>query len=197
MRAALGGMLAVDERIILLAVLVGMRKHHLDVVALQMDDRIERIGSQVLAQQVEEAVAAVIAFPVEIYLEYGVEIGVIVDHRLHEVQIVAVVAEERIVGPETHHGPVLFPRRLRFTLMQQIAALEVHAHHLSFAHAPDLAFRGKRVHRLEAHAVKAYRLLEILVVELASGIDFRSHLLHFAERDSASVVAHRNLPPRQ
>ncbi len=78
--------------------------------------------------------------------------------------------------------------------MQQIAALEVHAHHLSFAHAPDLAFRGKRVHRLEAHAVKAYRLLEILVVELASGIDFRSHLLHFAERDSASVVAHRNLP---
>lgn len=46
MGATLSGVLSVYERIIFLSILVGMRENHFNVVALQMDDRVE--GSEVM-----------------------------------------------------------------------------------------------------------------------------------------------------
>ena len=57
MGAALNGMLTIDERVILLAILVGMGKGYLDVLALQVDDGIEGIAGHAVLQQVFETVS--------------------------------------------------------------------------------------------------------------------------------------------
>ncbi len=47
MRASLGGMLAVDKAVVLLAVLVYMCYGHFDIRTLEVDDRVERLLRQV------------------------------------------------------------------------------------------------------------------------------------------------------
>ncbi len=64
-RAALGGVLAVDEGIVLLAVLVDVRDGHLDILPLEMDDRIERSLRHDVAQEVDKALARHVAVAVE------------------------------------------------------------------------------------------------------------------------------------
>ena len=60
--ASLGGVLSVDEGIVFLAILVGVCKHHFNVVALQMYDRVERLRCHVLLEQVEKSVAREVSF---------------------------------------------------------------------------------------------------------------------------------------
>ena len=55
MGAALCGMLSVDKRVILLTILIRVGKGNLDILALQMDDRIEAIVGHAIVQQVFES----------------------------------------------------------------------------------------------------------------------------------------------
>ena len=57
-RAAHGGVLAVDERPVFLAVVVAMGERDLDVLALEMDDRVERLAAQFLGQEILQARSA-------------------------------------------------------------------------------------------------------------------------------------------
>ena len=59
MGTSLRGVLSVHERIILLAILVAVGNDHLDVISLQMNDWIQRIGSHVLIQQIDQAIAGI------------------------------------------------------------------------------------------------------------------------------------------
>ena len=52
MGTTLCGMLTIDERVVFLAILVGMCKGYLDIVALQMDNRIEGVVGHAVLQQV-------------------------------------------------------------------------------------------------------------------------------------------------
>ena len=57
MGTALNRVLTVDERIIFLAVLVGVGQRDFDVLALQVDDGVERVVGHSVFQQVFQAVA--------------------------------------------------------------------------------------------------------------------------------------------
>ena len=56
MRSTLCGVLSVDKRVILLAILVGMGEGNLDIVTLQMDDGIERIIGHTVLEQILQSV---------------------------------------------------------------------------------------------------------------------------------------------
>ena len=56
MCSALGGMLTVYKRVILLAVLVGMRKGYLDILALQVNNGVECIAGHTVLQQILKSV---------------------------------------------------------------------------------------------------------------------------------------------
>ena len=56
MRTSLRRMLAIHEGIILLAILVAMRDDHLNVVALEMNDRVLGVGRHILVQQIDQAI---------------------------------------------------------------------------------------------------------------------------------------------
>ena len=58
MRTSLGGVLTVDEGIILLAILVGMGESNLDVLALHVDDVVEAFVGHIIAQQILQTMAA-------------------------------------------------------------------------------------------------------------------------------------------
>ena len=63
--AAHRGVLAVDEGPVLLAVVGAVGEGDLDVLALEMDDRVERLAAQVLLQQVLQAVLRLEGLAVE------------------------------------------------------------------------------------------------------------------------------------
>ena len=52
MRAALRGVLPVDEAVEVLAHLCRVRQHDLDVVVLEVDDRVEGLLGEVLLEEV-------------------------------------------------------------------------------------------------------------------------------------------------
>ena len=64
MGAALGGVLPVDEGIILLAAAHGVGEDHIDVIAFQHDGFIERLLVDFFAEKVEEAMLRLILFAV-------------------------------------------------------------------------------------------------------------------------------------
>ena len=55
--SALSGMLTIHERMVLLTILVGMRKGNLNVLALDMNDRVEGIARHIVFQKILKSVA--------------------------------------------------------------------------------------------------------------------------------------------
>ena len=70
-------MLAVHEAVVLLAVVVGVRHGHFDVVAHQVDDRIERLAIHLHLQQVQQAVLALELLAVVVDGEARVQVAVV------------------------------------------------------------------------------------------------------------------------
>lgn len=120
--AALGGVLAVDKRVKLLAILPGVGYHHLDVVALQVDYRIEGLVGHRVLEEVFETAARVVAFAVEDDGEAGVEEGVVLDQGDDELLAVAVVAEDGGVGGEGYERAVGLVGRLHGGLGLNLSA---------------------------------------------------------------------------
>ena len=54
--AALDGVLAVDETVVFFAVVLGVGEGNLDVVALEVDNRVEGFFAEVFFEKIEEAV---------------------------------------------------------------------------------------------------------------------------------------------
>ena len=64
MRSALCGVLSVDKRVVLFAVLSGMGEGNLNVLAFQVNDRVEAGGGHGVVEQVYQTVARENALPV-------------------------------------------------------------------------------------------------------------------------------------
>ena len=146
--------------------MVGVGEHHFDVVALEMDERIEGCGAFLaghsILDKIEQTVARAVFFAVEEDLQPDVEIGVVVDHHLDCLGTELEVAEEDGVGGEFHNRSVGFGGVERFGVLDQVALVKLHRHHLSVADAADGAFGRHGVDRLKADAVETHRFLEAL-----------------------------------
>ena len=189
--AALRGVLAVDEGIIFLAALGGVGEGDLDVLADEVDRRIERLVFHFLAQQVQQAVLRAELLAVEVDGERRIQIGIIPAHLLDEGLLeFRLGRENRAVEFEGE------PRAVRAV----VAARVLHVHGelafgelegLGFALAPclDLEEVGQRVHRLDADAVEADGFLERLAVVLRAGVDLGGAVEEFPERNAAAEVA--------
>ena len=134
-RSPLSGMLAVDKRIILLTVLRAMRKGNLDVLALQMNDRIQSGGRHVVVQQVRQPVAANDAVPVVIDGQSGIQIGIVTEHRLDIFYPEMVTRKKRVVRLEKNVRAV-FLRGRACGVTHQIPPLEHRLTHLSVTETP-------------------------------------------------------------
>ena len=184
---ALRGVLAVDERVVLLAILVGMGKGYLNVIALQVDDGVQRIVGHAVLEQVLQTMTAEDAAAVVHHVQSRVQVGIVTQHIFHDFIVKPVVLELRVVRFKINIGTILVLRRFRH-VRDEPATLEDRFAHLAVAVAGHLEMRAQGIHRLDTDTVQANRLLESLGVELATGVQNADALNEFALRDASSVV---------
>src|SRR5271157_5789396 len=95
--------LAVDERPVFLAVVIAMDQRDLDVLALEMDDRVERLTAQFLRQEILQAVLGAEWFPIEREGEPAIEERIVPEHVLDELgPEFEVLSEQFLIGGELH-----------------------------------------------------------------------------------------------
>lgn len=82
MGASHGGVLAIDEGVVVLAVSTAMGHGDLDVFTLEVNDRVENVARQVVLKEILEAVLGLEGLAVEGESEPGVEVGVVPEHGL-------------------------------------------------------------------------------------------------------------------
>ena len=192
MGASQGGVLAVDEGVVGFAVPAAVGDHHFDVLAPQVDGRVERFLGEVVVEQVEQTVLREKGLAVELHRQPRIEVGVAAEHGFHELVVVGVVAEYLlvVVGNEAHPQTVSLLHTLLPAVRELVTAREADRTGLAVAHAADGEFARKGVDRLHADTVQSHRLAERgAVLELAAGVHFRHRVGEFVERDAAAVVA--------
>ena len=134
----LSGVLSVDKRIKLLAILAGVGDHHLYIVALQMYYGVERLIGHVFLQQILEAAAPIYFLPLNITERPVLREGIIFDQRQDMLVAVAVVAEDRCVGGEAYHCAVGLRMRALCRLSAAMRPHRIlHTLHLAVAHTLD------------------------------------------------------------
>ena len=93
MCAALHRVLAIDEGVVLLATLVGMGQGDLDILAREVDDRIERFDGHIVGQQVVQTVLRQVFLAIIHQGETRVEVGIVAHHGFDELVAEVVVLE--------------------------------------------------------------------------------------------------------
>ena len=186
---SLGGVLSVDEGVVLFAVLVGMGEGYLDVLPFQVDNRVERGGGHGVVEQVDQSVARHDAVSVVDDGKARVQVGIIAQHRFYEFRAEAVMLEKGAVRFEEDVGAGRF-LGIRGRVALQDAFGKNGLTHFPVAIAAYDETCAQGIDRLDADAVQTDAFLERLAVILAAGVEHAHSLDEFALRDAASVVAH-------
>ncbi len=113
MGTALGGMLTIDEGIVLLSILVGMGESYLDVLALHVNNLVEALVGHIVLQEVLQAMTAQDTATIVHDGKPRVQVSIVAKHRLHDVIVETIVLEERIVWLEEDVGTIFVLRILR------------------------------------------------------------------------------------
>ena len=191
-RTALRGVLPVDERVVALAVARPVRDGHLDVVAREVDRRIERRVGHLLVQQVQQTVLRDVGLAVELEGQAEVEVGVVLHHLLDVLHVVGVGAEHLLVHAERDQRAVALLHAALPAVALLDALREGDRAGLAVAHRTGGELARKHVDGLDAHAVQADGLLEGRTAVLAAGIHLADGRRERFERNAAPVVAHRD-----
>ena len=94
-----------------------MGDYNLNIVLLEMDDRIERLLGDVLLQQVCQPSLGEITLPVVDKCQPCVEEGIVLHHRDHELILILIVTEELGIGTEDDARTGWFVRGYCFGLL--------------------------------------------------------------------------------
>ena len=191
MSTALGGVLAIHERVILLAVLVGMGKGDLDILTLEMDDRIEAVVGHPVVEQILQSVTGEDATTIIHDGQACIQIGIVAEHILHDIILEAIVQEKRIVGLEEDVGAVLVLCGFRIVARDD-TLLEGGLTHFSLAEAAHLKMGTQRIDSLHTDTVQTHRLLESLRVILTASVQDADGLNHLTLGDATPIVAYRH-----
>ena len=189
-RAALGGVLPVHERVIFLAILRRVGEGYVDALAFEVHYGVKPGGGHIVGEQVFEAVAADDAAAVVVDGEPRVEVGVVAEHRLHKLAAEAEVAEEFRVGLEIDVRTV-FLLRVFVHVAHEHAALKGGLMHLAVAVGAGDELAAQGVHGFQTHAVQTYAGGEHGGVVLRARVEFRHGVDEAAQGNAAPVVADR------
>src|SRR6266540_224034 len=193
-RAAVGRVLAVDERIESLPVTaVGVGETELQHLAGVVERRINRLGvvlRQLLEHQVVQAVTALERLAIEDQFEPAVEVGVVTQALLDKVGAELGGVENRRIRLEGDEGAVRLAGGLALVLLLEAALFEGSLDEFAATMAADGELLRERVDGLRPDAVEADAELEDVIVVFGPGVDLGDAIDHFAQGDAASEVAH-------
>ena len=155
MGTTLRGMLAIDERVVLLTILVRVRESHLDILALQVDDRIERVVGHAVLQQVLQSVTAEDAATIIHNGQTSIQVGIVTQHILHDVVVERILFEQCIVWLKIDIGTILVLGILCIIRLQD-ASLKGGTTHLTIAIAGYLEVSTQRIDCLHTYTIQTY-----------------------------------------
>ena len=195
-RAAVAGVLAVDEGVETLAVAaVGVREAELQRLAREVQRRVNRlrvVRLQILHDQVVQAVArdelgAVVNQP-----QTAVQVAVVAQPTLDELRLELALLEDDRVRLELDERAVGL-LGLALVLLLELALLEGRLGELTVTMAPHRKLLRQRVDGLGADAVKADAELEDLAVVFRARVDLGNAVHELAQRDATPEVAHADV----
>ena len=196
--AALGGVLAVHEGVIALAVGIVVGDGRFQIRVLEVDDRVALGVVGLPGEQVQQAVLGEVLLAVEVDGQAGVQVDVVPDALFQEFRDPLELGEQcpdRAV--KLIRVPLASWVAFSFSSETEHALGELGGLDAAVAEGLHLEMGGQGVHGLGAHAVEAHRFLEGLAVVLAAGVDLGNHVHDLAQGNAAAVVAHvqdRRLP---
>ena len=191
MGTALRRMLTIDEGMVFLTVLVGMSEGNLNILTLEMDNRIESVIGHTVIQQVLESMTGENA-PVIIHNgKTCIQIGIVTEHILHDIILKLIVEEECVVGFEEDEGSIFILGILR-DVTGHLTFLKGSLTDLSVAIAAYFEMGTQGIDGLHTHTVETHRLLESLGVVLTTSVQYGYSLNHLSLRDASAIVADRD-----
>ena len=197
MGAALDGVLTVHKRVVLLARLIRMGERNLYIFSFQVDNRIERVGTHVLRQQVEQAVLRSVLTPVVEQGETRIQIRIVAHHLLDIIVAEMVVLKQplAVVRRELNQRAALLAAVIVHhpRVAHQMPLMEDRLARLALAERLHGEVHRQGIHRFRTHAVQSHGLLERLGVVLAAGVQQRHCIHHLPQGYAAPIVAHAHL----
>jgi len=190
--ASLGGVLPVDEGVVLFPVLAAMGEGHFNVMPFQMDDRVQWLLAHRFRKQIQQPVFGDVAAAVEMQGQPFIEVGVVSAHFFDILR-----PELRGRGKDVRirvkrrAGAVGFLRgAVLASLGDFLSAAELVGPRLPVAVGLDFKEVGQGIDRLDAYSVETYGFFEGIAVIFGPGVDFCGAVQQFAQRDAAAEVAH-------
>ena len=206
MRTALNGILAVDERIILVSRLIRMRESNLYILSGNVDNRIQRLSRHTLGQQVEEAVLGHKLLTVIDQSQTGIEVCIVAQHRLDVFIAEGVVVEQFLVVIRRKLDESASLRfgfltgtfhplgdRHNIRIFDQFALMEHRPAGTVITERLYGEIEGKCIYRLRTDTVQTDGFMERLIIIFPAGIDDRNGIHELTQRNTATVVTHGNL----
>ena len=173
-----------------------MGNSHLDILAREVDRRIERILGHILVQEVEQTILRDVVLSVELHRQPLVQVGVVAHQLLDILQVVAVGTEDLLIDRETDHRAVLLLNAALPAIRLLQALLEVDRMRLAVTHRASHKVAREVVHGLHTDTVQTHRLLEggilLVVVVLTARVHHTHGCRQSTERNTAAVVTHRH-----
>ena len=190
MSSSLSGVLAIYEREVIFPVLLDVGEGHLNVIALNVNDRIERILREVFPEQILESILGSELLSVVTDGQTAIQVGVIPEHAPDVLVAVAKLLKHlgiRSVGDE---GAIRFRTLLVFLVDRQgVPAGILNPSRFSFPEGLNVKIGGQRVHRLDSHSIQTDRLLEGLGIVLRSGVYLGRAIKKFFQGNPPTMIS--------
>ena len=111
-------MLTIHERVILLAILIGVCESNLNILSLHVNDRIQWINSHIISQKVLQTMSTKYTTAVVHDGQSCIQIGIVTEHLLYYIIMEAIIFEERCIWFKVDIGTILVRRLLCFVALE-------------------------------------------------------------------------------
>ena len=193
MRTATESILAIDKRVIGFAVACAVRNRHLDILTFEVNDGVERLFARhILGQQIQQTILRVIRRAVELDRKTLIQICIVAQTLLDVLHIVLIYTEYVLINHVADHRAVLLLHATLTTIAYFQTRLVAHRASLAIADTSSRKFARHHIHRLDTDTIQAYGLLECPRAILTAGVDLRHSICQAVERNTSTIVAHRN-----
>ena len=187
--STLGSVLTVNERVILLTILVSVGKSQFDVSTLQVDDVIQAIHRHIVFQQVFQTVTRENLLTVIYDGKSCIQISIVLEQVLYCVIMIGIAGEEGVVRLEIDIGTSRFGSRLS-DIAHEFATFELGYSHHSIAKTAYLKVGTEGIDSLQTYTIKSHTFLECLTVILATRIQLAHGIYHLSLGNASTIVSH-------
>ena len=171
MCTALRCMLTIHERVILLAILIGMSESDFNILSLHVNNRIQWINGHIISQKVLQTMSTKYTTTIVHNGQSGVQIGIVTEHFLHNIIMEAIILEERCIWFKVDVSTIFIRRLLCFVALN-ITLLKRKLTYFTVTEALHLKTRAKSVNRFDTDTIQADTLLKCLRVILTTRIQY-------------------------